>query len=203
MLAAAENALIAGLRAHALYQAKMLRLVDSLPKLGAEDLLRRYATDAPALYVLPGSLRVRDDLAYLIFTVAGVVRNVAGPAQARKGDGIDLGCDHLLIAATQAIHAKRLGDLGWSLVSAEMVDDDIFDKTGVAAVEMTFESGGMALPAEFALGDLDSFETFHADIDVAPHAPGAEHAKWLQEPPDYSTSAPDAQADVQLDGVTP
>lgn len=202
MLAAAENALVAALQAHALHQAKKLKEVGTLPKLDTKALLQRYASHAPALYVLPGELRVRDGNAYLAFAVAGVVRNAAGHAQARKGDGIDLGLDHLLIAAVQAIHEKRLGGTSWNLTAASLVDDPVFDATGVAAIEMAFESGPMELPAEVAFDDLDDFETFHGDIDIAPHVSEAEHQKWLQVPPDFTISRPEADMTVQLPGAS-
>lgn len=201
MLAASENALIAALQGHALAVAKRLR-VDSLPKLGTKDLLARYATDAPALYVLPGTLRMAEDNAVLMHTVAGVVRNVRGHASARKGDGIDVGLDHLLVIATQRIHARRLGDVAWRLVSAAVVDDELFDSTGLAAIEMSFEGGPVELPAEVAFADLADFETFHADVDVAPHAGAQEYASWLQTPPNYATSAPEAQLHQTLQGAT-
>lgn len=47
--------------------------------------------------------------------------------------------------------------------------------------------------------ELDDFVTFHADWDVPPHESAAEHQKWLNEPPDHSTSAPDATDDVTLE----
>jgi hypothetical protein len=78
--------------------------------------------------VLPGSCAGNGDDAIMTFTIAGVVRNVAGNAQARKGDGIDIGCDHLLLAACARCTATRSASAAGSLVSAEMVDDEIFDR---------------------------------------------------------------------------
>jgi hypothetical protein len=204
MLVAAENALIAALKAHRVVQQLKLRAVDSLPKLAIDQLLARYAADAPALYVLPGRLKGDGDDATMTFTVAGVVRNVAGSSQARKGDGIDIGCDHLLLAAVRAIHAHQLGICTWSLASAEMVDDEIFDKTGLAAVEMTFESSRVQLPDDWELGELDDFLHFHADIDIAPHAQAGatEYASWLATPPDYTADRPDADLDLTLQGAS-
>jgi hypothetical protein len=42
-----------------------------------------------------------------------------------------------------------------------------------------------------ALAAMDDFVTIHADYDVDPHQPQAEHIKWAEEPPDYTTSAPE------------
>lgn len=202
MLVASENSLLAALKAHRIVKAFKVRTVESLPKLPLEQLLARYAADAPALYVLPGSLKSDGDDATMTFTVAGVVRNVAGNAQARKGDGIDIGCDHLLLAAVRAIHGHKLGICSWHLASAEMVDDEIFDKTGLAAIEMTFESSRVQLPDDWELGELEDFLHFHADVDIAPHAAAGQHDKWLEEPPDLTTDRPDADLDVTLEGAS-
>lgn len=201
MLAAQETALIAALRAHR--DCKIAaRTIGSLPKVPSAELLRRYATDAPALYVVPGRFSVRDDNLVPTFTVAAIVRNVAGQEQARKGDGIAIGVDGLMVLATRALHGHRLGDCAWRMTGGEMVDDDVFFSAGLTALEMTFEGSAIELTPDFSLAELDDFLKFHGDIDIDPQAGAAEHAKWLQTPPDHSTSAPDAQLDVQLPGAS-
>ena len=200
MLAAAENALIARLAGHRDIK-RLVRTVATLPKLTSEALLKRYALDAPALYVIPGRFVVKDNLATLRFTVAGVVRNVAGQAQARKGDGIDLGCDHLVALAIRALNDQVVGDCSWLVTAGEMVDDDIFDSAGVAAVEITLESTPVALDFDYGeaqLAELDDFNALHADMDLSPQASDAEHDKWLATPPDLSSSQPDLTLDLQL-----
>lgn len=201
MLAAAGQALIDALKAHREIR-NVVRTVDRLPQLELDELLRRYAADAPAFYVLPGVLRVVDgEHAVLTFTVAGVVRNVGGPGKAFAGDAIDIGADHLLLLATRAIHAQRLGDAGWNLQRAELEDDPLFDKTGIAAVSMTFETSPIELASDWGLAELASFKTFHADIDIPPLAGDAEYASWLQTPPNYASSRPDLQLDQSLQGA--
>lgn len=201
MLAAQENALLQALRAHR--DCKLLvRTMDSLPKVPSAELLRRYAADAPALYVVPGRFTVRDDVLVPTFTVAAIARNVAGHAQARKGDGVDIGVDGLMVLATRALHARRLGDCAWRLTGGEMVDDEVFFVAGLTALEMTFEGSAIELTPDFGMAELDDLLRVHGDMDIEPQAGAAEHAKWLQTPPDYSTSAPDAQLDVQLDGAS-
>lgn len=200
MLALHENALVAALADHRDIKNKV-KTVGSLPNVLSEKLLARYVADAPALYVVPGRITVKDDDATLEFTVAGIVRNVAGQAQARKGDGIDIGCDHLLTLVIRAINRQRLGNCRWALATAEMADDDLFLQAGIAVIEMKFVSTPVELDADFGadqMSELDDFETFHADLDIAPQASDAEHGKWLATPPDYSTSTPDAQLEVAL-----
>ncbi|SDO76321.1 hypothetical protein SAMN05216303_102292 [Rhodoferax sp. OV413] len=201
MLGRNENALLQAAREHRDIK-RLVRTVDTLPKLIGEALLKKYAADAPALYLVPGRFEVRDTGLVLTFTVAAVVRNVAGQAQARKGDGVDIGIDQLMLLATRALHEHRIGDATWFMRRGEMVDDEIFDAAGITALEMLFESSLIEMDADWALEDLDDFKTFHGDIDIAGGAGCAEHGKWLADPADFSSSNPDAQLDVQLPGAS-
>lgn len=203
MLALHENALLAALKGHR--TATKVKTVESLPKAMGDKLLARYQVEAPALYVVPGRITVKDDQAHLEFTVAGIVRNVAGQAQARKGDGIDLGCDHLLRIAIKAINRKTLGVCSWSLASAEMADDDVFLAAGISAIEMKFSSSAIDLEADYTeqeIAELEDFLLLHADIDSPADAGAIEYASWLTEPPNYTNTQPDLQMDVSLPGAT-
>lgn len=204
MLAIAENALVDRLKTHRDIGQKV-RTVATLPKIFGEDLLKKYIADAPALYVVPGRFTVKDSQATMRFTVAGLVRNVAGHEKARKGDGIDIGCDHLATLAIRALHDQRVGDCTWFVTGGEMADEELFSKSGLSAIELTLESSAVELSADYGveqLVQLDNFTRFHADIDIPPHAGDIEYASWLQEPPDHSTSTPDATLDVQLTGAS-
>ena len=56
------------------------------------------------------------------------------------------------------------------------------------------------------VGDTSSladFKTFAADYDIEPFEPSAEHYKWLQEPPDHGTSAPDMTDQLNLQEQKP
>jgi len=201
MLGRNENALLQATREHRDIK-RLVRTVDTLPKLIGEALLKKYVADAPALYLVPGRFEVRDTGLVLTFTVAAVVRNVAGQAQARKGDGVDIGVDQLMLLATRALHEHRIGDATWFLRRGEMVDDEIFEAAGITALEMLFESSLIEMDSNWALEELDDFKSFHGDVDLGGKAGSDEHAKWLNSPPDFSTSNPDAQLDVQLPGAS-
>lgn len=47
-------------------------------------------------------------------------------------------------------------------------------------------------------GVLDEFLRLNAQYDITPHETAAEHDKWLQEPPDHSTSNPDLTDNITL-----
>ena len=200
MLAAAEDALIERLQNHRDIKSRV-RTIASLPKLADKELLARYLVDAPAVYIVPGRFTVEDTQATLRFTLAGVVRNVAGNAQARKGDGIDLGCDQLVTLAIRALHHQVVGVCGWSVKDGQAVDEAIFDAAGIAAVEISLESTPIELAFDYGQEQIDQLPDFthlHADVDIAPHETASEHTKWLQAPPDQTTAKPDAVVDVAL-----
>ena len=158
MLAAAENALIARLADHRDIK-RLVRTVASLPKLVDKELLARYLVDAPALYIVPGKFTVADSVATLRFTLAGVVRNVAGNAQARKGDGIDLGCDQLATLVVRALHGQVAGPCTWYVTGGEQVDETVFDAAGIAAVELQLESTPLSWPPTTAPTSWASWPT--------------------------------------------
>ena len=204
MLAMHENALVDALQSRPEIKSRV-RSVGTLPRLFGKELLARYVADAPAIYVVPGRITFADDTATLAFTVAGVVRNVAGTAQARKGDQVDIGCDHLLVMVLRAINAKRLGACSWAAVAAEMADDEVFDSAGLSVIEMRFVGTGISVDSEFAdeqLAMLDDFFRFHGDFDLAPHAPDAARQGWLATPPNTTDASPDITLDVQLPGAS-
>lgn len=45
---------------------------------------------------------------------------------------------------------------------------------------------------------LDEFLTLYSQYDIKPHESKAEHNKWLEQPPNYSTSKPDLQDTTKL-----
>ena len=205
MLAEAENALIDALKNHRDIR-RLVRTVGSLPQALDAELLRQYTVDAPALYVIPGVMQVDDGIATLRFTVAGVVRNVGGQEQARKGDGIDLGTSHMLTLVVRALHCHCIAGCDWTMQRAELVDEVVFAQAGIAAIEMYFVSSPIELDSDFGAAQLDELDDLlhvHADLDLPPGAGTAAHQQWLATPPNYTSAAPDAQLDITLPGPPP
>lgn len=67
------------------------------------------------------------------------------------------------------------------------------------AVEAGPYDGTEPLTDDEGIGHLTDFLSFAAAIDIdQPHQSAAEHAKWTQEPPDYTTSKPDLQMQTDL-----
>ena len=148
----------------------------------------------PGLYVALSSWRPDGEVVLVSWSVWVVARNYRGHDAARSGDGSVIG----LLELADATVATLLGLPGIT-VQSFVPDRGVYVQShGVYTGEITC-SARLDLPnaPDIAAG-LAGFETFHADYDIAPAAPGA-HAGWLAAPPDYSTAAPDAADTVNLD----
>ena len=195
MLADLETGLVAAIKKSSL--GLRLRQVDSLPDLEGDSLIGRFATDAPAIYVALGSFLVRNHYARPKFGVACVARNSRGDKAARHGDGVVIGLQEMLDAAMSVLDGLRISygendTVSFDVVSVDMVSSEaLFQKGIYVGVVQIQTSADVTLPSILEESLLADFKTFHADIDVDPHQVSTEYNKWLQEPPDNSTSAPE------------
>jgi len=196
MLADLELGLVALVKASPL--AARLRLVDTLPDLEGDSLVARFTNDAPAIYVALGSFRVANGYASPKFGIACVAKNSRSQQAARHGDGIAIGLHELLEAVMSLADGATVdygagdeaGTVTFAVVGCDLVASEALYQKGVYAGVVQLEpAAAVRLPAN--LGNLADFNTFHAAYDIQPHETAAEHAKWLQEPPDHSTSAPE------------
>lgn len=199
-----EDLLIAALKARPGLH-RTLKTVGSLPKVPDADLLKQYVADAPAIYLAEPTLSVESEAATLRFKLCILVRHAGGPMKARKGDAIDVGVDVLFVLAARALHGKRIGDTTWNMTRGAMVDEPLFARSGLAAMEVDLVSTPVLLPYEWdedtADVALDELRHVHLDFDLVPHSETT--AAWLQNPPDYTADRPDMQADEALPGATP
>lgn len=197
MLAEAENGLIAHIKTAALGQ--RLRQVDSLPDLDADSLVKKFATDAPAVYVSAAPFQVSDGSARLKFGIACVARNSRGFDAARKGDGKVIGLYDIMESVASLVDGASIADLSWRVTGGDFLSNEALYKAGVYAGVVQVEMvGASPLPSALDESALADFQTFHGDYDVDPHQAPAEHDKWLQEPPDHSTSAPELSDTIIL-----
>lgn len=181
MLSELENELLAAVNASALKP--RLRQVDGLPSLEGEDLVRRFATEAPAVYVAPQPFTVRDGKATVRFGVAGVARNARGQKEARHGDAKAIGLNEILDALAALLDQASTASTSWRVTGVRFMDEAVFYKQGlyVGAVDV---EGILALEKGIDESTLDEFAIFHADYDLAP-ADGTidatDHMDNLQE----------------------
>lgn len=197
MIAAAEAALLARIRA---VLGATVREVESIGNRWDEDTLRRVLLRVPGCWVVfdggPADRAGEPRLAsrWLVYVATG---HEGDEERRRLGDTRAIGAYDLLARLVPALHGHVLPDVGTVTVTRV---DNLFtgrmEKQGVAVYGIE-----LALPLVFALAVPDTvtpFETFHADLDIEAHETAAEHQKWLAEPPDQSTSKPDAADTVAL-----
>lgn len=182
-----------------------LRMVDTLPDLDGDSLVSRFTNDAPAVYVALGSFQVRNGDAQPKYGIACVAKNSRSHQAARHGDGIAIGLHEMLeavmVIADNATIEYGEGDsatsVGFSVVSCDLIASEKLYEKGVYAGVVQIQSRA-AVRLETDLGHLADFKTFHTAYDIEPTEQGAVHTKWLQEPPDHSTSAPDLSDTLNL-----
>lgn len=198
MLAELETGLVALLKASPL--GKRLRQIDSLPDLEGDSLVGRFVSDSPAVYVALGSFPVKGGYAQPKFGIACVAKNSRGHQAARHGDGMTVGLQEMLDAVMAIVETTPVtvgegedaDQVTFEVLSCDQIASEALYQKGVyVGVVQIQAASGVPLPSTLDEAALADFTTFHADYDVDPHQPPAEHIKWLQEPPDHSTSAPE------------
>lgn len=191
MLSEAEKALVALVKTSPLGQ--RIKDCTTLPDLSEESLVSRFATDAPAIYVAMGPGNFKGRQGRLRAGYACVAKNSRGHQEARHGDGKLIGLYEMLDALMPLADGASVGGATWEVVSFGFLDSDALRKAGVYAAVVQLETAGdVRLADALDTEALDDFVTFGADYDVGdPHKSGTEHDKWLQNPPDLTTSRPD------------
>jgi len=196
MLAEAENALVAAIKAAPI--AQKLKQVDTLPDLDGDSLVKRFATDAPAVYVAPAaSFGISNSVVTVGFGIACVARNANGQAAARKGDGKMIGMYQIAEIVAALLDGFKAGDVPLYATSISIMNEEKIYKAGLQVAVITLQ-GKATLPPSIDATSLDDFITLNSQYDIDPHVSAAEHAKWAQEPPDHSTSKPDLTDNVTL-----
>lgn len=189
MLAELEVEIIESLRSAPF--APKLRAIDALPDL-TPDVIRRLATTTPSVYVACGDV-VHGDVVQATFDLLCLARNAAGPKQARHGDTTHMGLYPLMDAVSFWFDSRDTGSAVWSATRGKFLRQSAWPGMGLSPAVVSI--GAKVLPDKLQyLIDTDAlaqFTTFHADYDIKPFDSADEHAKWLQEPADYSASKPE------------
>lgn len=152
---------------------RTLRTVDSLPGDWTDEMLKKLIISAPAVYLAcPGGPRIpgEDSLVginsrwsfFIITTHAG------GEKDRRHGDAVQIGAYDIVRRLAPLFHNYTVPDVGtMDLLSVDNLFNGTIEGKGVTLYSMLFN-----LPLHFdtdiPLADLDAFETFHVDFDVAP-----------------------------------
>lgn len=166
MLTELELELVAAVKGSAL--GPRLRQVDGLPSLDGDDLVKRFAAEAPAVFVAPQPFTVRDGKATVKFGVAGVAKNARGQKEARHGDAKGaIGLNEILDSLAVLLDQAATASTSWRVTGVRFMDDAVFFKNGlyVGAVDV---EGLLALDKGIDEATLDDFATFRIDYDVVP-----------------------------------
>lgn len=205
VLADLENGIVSLVKTSSL--GLRLRQVDTLPDLEGDNLVNRFLTDAPAVYVAMGSFPVRARYAKPKFGIACVARNSRSHQAARHGDGVVIGLYEMLEAVMSLVDGNSVvygqgdhaGAVSLEVLSCDLMNSEVLYKAGVyVGIVQIQTSGEVTLPGALDADALADFQTFHADFDIAPHQSRAEHDKWLQEPPNLTSSSPELSDHLSL-----
>jgi phage gp37-like protein len=195
MLTSLETELIALIKGSAL--GNKVRDVSSLPDLNGKSLVQKFKTDAPAVYVAPGSFAIRDTgLMFPRFGIALVAKNAAGQLAVRQGDGIVIGLYDMIDALLGVFNGVSTASCAWRPSGVDMVDDELLFANGLYAAVVKVSGSEVTLPDPVDETTLASFANFHFDIDVPPFASAAVQAQWSQQ--NYTGGKPDSQDDEAI-----
>lgn len=169
-----------------------LRTVDSLPDITPET-ARALVTASPALYVVAESVDISGYRATGRLSVLCLSRNARGHKAERRGDGEVIGLYEMVDSTLALLGAGSTH--GYKPLRTRFDRSTLWRQLGLAAAVISVETS-MSVPATLDPATLSDFIIFDAQYDIAPHESAVEHDKWLQEPPDHTTTQPDAEDTV-------
>ncbi len=139
MLAELENDLITHIKASSL--GAKLRDVAGLPDLTGESLVKRFATDAPAVYVAPAAFQIESRSAKVHFGIACVARNSRGQAVSRMGEAIGpVGLYEMLESIANLLNEAQINKSIWKATAVDFMNDEQLYKAGLTAGVVQIET---------------------------------------------------------------
>jgi hypothetical protein len=196
MFAEMEAGLISMVEQSALKQ--YLARVNTLPDIDGDNLVKRMAADAPAVYVVAGQpVAVSGGALKISFGLACAARNARGHEEARRGDGKTIGVYAMLESVLGLAENGRAGGYLWRVSGVEFMSDAVLLQNGLTVGVVTIETSA-DMPAGIDEAALADFATLRTDYDIPPHETAAEHGKWADDPQDFTVSKPELQDTQQL-----
>lgn len=200
-----ENAVIARLKAASVSGELGYRLLD-VGSYGGQfddiDAFNNAVRRMPAAWVAIGGDKVvenagSDMLCEGVLAVMVATRNVRGEANTRHGNAAEPGTYRMVDDVRRILSWRTLGvSLDTGLIPKAV--RTLFNTriagqaASVFAVEFNFRFTVSAALTE-ADSNMGEFLALASQYDINPHDTSAEHDKWLKEPPDYGTSAPELE----------
>jgi phage gp37-like protein len=140
VLAELEAALVDVIKASAL--GKCLRMIGTLPHEPEKDVLRRWATDAPAIYVVPCDGEVNTKELLTPFVLVLVAKNASGHEQARRGDLNTIGLYAMLEHSISVLHRATVAGVRIQCSQYSFLQDEELTKNGLYAITLLITASG-------------------------------------------------------------
>lgn len=195
MLAELETEIITLIRGSTL--AAHVRAVDALPDL-TPDVIKRIAVTAPAVYVVAGDFTLGEANQYT-FELLCLARHAGNHNAVRRGDATAIGLYQLMESVAALLDAQDSGSAIWTASKGRFLRQTIWASVGLSAGTVSISAQLLPLPLDESA--LNDFVTFQGDYDIDPFQPTIEHDKWLQEPPNHTTSAPELTDSITLQEI--
>lgn len=175
--------------------------IGTLPSALNVGLLKKLISAGDAVYfTFLGGPVSDDDGARLNgrFDAYVIVRHVGDSESRRRGDTTTIGAYEIVSRMVKQLHDSVVDDIGTIKVKrvSNLFSIQLEEAYKAALYAITFEVSKMPFLYEADLDSMDDFATFDAQHDIPPHDTDEEHQQWIQEPPDYTDSQPDAQDTV-------
>ena len=172
------------------------RTIAPVPTENGEALLRRFGSDAPALYVvlMPGS--IDGDAARVRFAVLCVTQDARSTQAARAGTGTTIGL-HPLMNAVMTLGSGALN--GWQATGWDFHDHDDFIKHDLQCGTV-FLQVRSDLPQR-ELGELNDFLQLNAFVDIDPMSSEEDRNNWIAG--EEAETQPDIAAQINLESDAP
>jgi hypothetical protein len=158
MLAELEQEFLREVEASALRP--RLKAAEAAPPFITVEIIRKMATQAPAIYVAARELRVDGHRTTVTMDVLCLARNARGHVEAQHGDGKTIG----LYEITDALLALTGpgSTHGFKATGGRMDRDPAWGEAGLAAAVIAIEVSE-TVPAEIDVDSLAPFLLFHAE----------------------------------------
>lgn len=189
MIAELELEIIAAIQASAI--APYLRGIDALPDLTTDTTLNMVTASAPAVYVVAGDFKIADYITTVSFELLCLARNARGVNAARRGDGTTIGLYQIMEGMKDRFTSLSTTSTIWNAQTGSFLRAAAWTAAGISAGKVIISGELIDEPIdETVVANLSDFVTFNSDYDIELFVSADEHAKWLHEPADHSTSSP-------------
>ncbi len=205
LITTAEDAIVARVKTLLGFPATpKVRNVETIPAEIDDQTLLSILQKAPGVFVAftgGADQRPGQTAAVILATFALLVvtNHANGEAARRRGDTTQIGAYEIFETIIPGLNGYNLGDdVGTpAFVRIENLFTPGGDRKGAAMYSVVFQMP-LSWPSDVDLSLLTPFQTFDAQYDIPTFETEAERLKWLENPPNYTTSKPDAEDKVNV-----